>query len=340
MTRGISDPHDYYYRRLFTDAVRAVDAVRGLDGIEPARVAVVGQSQGGGIALAAAALVPDLSAVVAHVPFLCDFPRAVVSTDAYPFREIADYLAVHRDQEEVVLRTLSYIDGVNFARRAGIPARFSAALMDAVVPPPRCSAPTTPTPGRRRSPSGATTATRPGRRTTTRARWTFLPATSGLVNERAVVRVLPDLEDRHAVPAQGGEAFGVGVEDADRPGGGESGGGQHRVDCVLVAVQCGVGEERRPSLSRTIAGPNSAAPRRRRQAEALRQLPTHARTFVGTRPGSLGGEAGGSAPGRLRLGSCRADGVDRGRAVRRVGTRRAARAAARQKTASRVKPSV
>ena len=56
MTRGIEDPHDYYYRRLFTDAVRAVDAVRGLDAVDADRVAVVGQSQGGGTALAAAAL--------------------------------------------------------------------------------------------------------------------------------------------------------------------------------------------------------------------------------------------------------------------------------------------
>ena len=135
LTRGIEDPHDHYYRRLFTDAVRAVDAVRGLDAVDPDRVAVVGQSQGGGTALAVAALVPDLVAVVAHVPFLCDFPRAVGRTDTAPFREVADYLAVHRDREAAVLRTLSYLDGVNFARRARIPARFSVALMDEIVPP-------------------------------------------------------------------------------------------------------------------------------------------------------------------------------------------------------------
>ncbi|MEY9844101.1 acetylxylan esterase [Streptacidiphilus sp. MAP5-3] len=135
MTRGIGSPHTYYYRRLITDAVRAAEAVRELDCVDPGRVAVVGQSQGGGVALAVAALVPDLAAAVAHVPFLCDFPRAVQVTDAAPFREIADYLSIHRDQEETVHRTLSYIDGVNFARRATVPARFSAALMDAIVPP-------------------------------------------------------------------------------------------------------------------------------------------------------------------------------------------------------------
>jgi cephalosporin-C deacetylase len=135
MTRGIGSPRTYYYRRLMTDAVRAVDAVRRLECADPDRVAVVGQSQGGGVALAVAALVPGLAGLVAHVPFLCDLPRAVVVTDSAPFREIADYLSVHRDQEEAVHRTLCYVDGVNFARRAAVPARFSAALMDTVVPP-------------------------------------------------------------------------------------------------------------------------------------------------------------------------------------------------------------
>ena len=135
MTRGVEDPHTYYYRRLFTDAVRAVDAARGLEAVDASRVAVLGHSQGGGTALAVAGLVPDVSAVVAHTPFLCDFPRAVTVTDSHPFREIADYLATHRGSEDAVHRTLSYVDGVNFARRATAPARFSAALMDQVVPP-------------------------------------------------------------------------------------------------------------------------------------------------------------------------------------------------------------
>ncbi|MEU8301757.1 acetylxylan esterase [Micromonospora sp. NPDC048909] len=135
MTRGITDPRTYYYRRLITDAVRAVDAARTLPPVDPTRVAVLGQSQGGGLALAAAALAPDLRAVVANVPFLCDIPHAVVVTDARPYREVRDYLAIHRDAEERVLATLAYVDGVNFARRCRVPARYSVALMDEVVPP-------------------------------------------------------------------------------------------------------------------------------------------------------------------------------------------------------------
>lgn len=135
MTRGILDPADHYYRRVFTDAVRAIDAVRAVDGVDPARVAVAGGSQGGGIALAAAGLVPDLMGVLPDVPFGCHFRRAVDLSDREPYTEITTYLSVHRAHASAAFRTLSYLDGVNFARRATAPALFSVGLMDPICPP-------------------------------------------------------------------------------------------------------------------------------------------------------------------------------------------------------------
>jgi len=135
MTRGISDPETYYYRRVYTDGVRLVDAVRRFEFVDPSRIAVTGASQGGGIALAVAGLVPDVVAVMPDVPFLCHFGRSVQLTPDQPFMEITRYLAVHRDQDERVFDTLSYFDGVNFARRVQAPALFSVALMDGIVLP-------------------------------------------------------------------------------------------------------------------------------------------------------------------------------------------------------------
>ena len=135
MTRGIESPYTYYYRRLFTDAVRAVEAARSLQVVDSDRVVIAGGSQGGGITLAVAGLVPDVAAAFPRVPFLCDFPRASVITDNMPYKEIGNYLAVHRDRVAAVHSVLGYFDGVNFAKRAKAPAWFSTALMDATCPP-------------------------------------------------------------------------------------------------------------------------------------------------------------------------------------------------------------
>lgn len=135
MTRGVEDPETYYYRRLFTDGVRAVEAARAHPLVDAGRVAALGTSQGGGITIAVGGLVPDLAAVAPDVPFLCDFPRATTLTDRAPYREIGNYLKTHRGRTERVMRTLSYFDGVHFAARGRAPALFSAALEDQTCPP-------------------------------------------------------------------------------------------------------------------------------------------------------------------------------------------------------------
>jgi cephalosporin-C deacetylase len=135
MTQGILDPASYYYRRLITDAVRAVDAVRSLPYVDPERVTVAGKSQGGGIAIAAAGLCDGLAAALVDVPFLCHFRRAVDITDRAPYYEIVSYLQAHRDAADAVFRTLSYHDAVLFARRASAPSLFSVALRDMTCPP-------------------------------------------------------------------------------------------------------------------------------------------------------------------------------------------------------------
>ena len=135
MTRGIGDPATYYYRRVYTDGVRAVEAARSHPAIDPAQVAVSGGSQGGGISIAVAGLVPDLVASLPDVPFLCHFRRATEITDAAPYAEIISYLRVHRDKLDRVFNTLSYFDGVNFASRATCRALFSVGLMDQICPP-------------------------------------------------------------------------------------------------------------------------------------------------------------------------------------------------------------
>jgi cephalosporin-C deacetylase len=135
VTRGILDPQTYYYRRVFVDAVRAVEAAAAHPAVDPARLAATGASQGGGITLAVAGLIPGLSAILPDVPFLSHYRRATQLVAAGAYSEITHFCQTHRDKVSAVFDTLSYFDGVNFAARAQAPALFSVGLMDDVCPP-------------------------------------------------------------------------------------------------------------------------------------------------------------------------------------------------------------
>jgi cephalosporin-C deacetylase len=135
MTRGVLDRNDYYYRRLLTDCVRAIDAMVELPFVDSDRIAVCGDSQGGGMSIAVAGLDPRVKATMPDVPFLCDFPRAVRVAFREPYTEIAQFLAQQRDKKAKVFETLAYFDCVNFGKQAKARALFSVGMMDEVCPP-------------------------------------------------------------------------------------------------------------------------------------------------------------------------------------------------------------
>jgi cephalosporin-C deacetylase len=135
MTQGILNPRHYYYRRVFTDAARAIEAARSRSDVDAGRIALAGGSQGGGITIAAAALDGNVALALPDVPFLCHFERAIGLTSAHPYQEIVTYLHTHRDHEAQVYGTLAYFDGVHFARRMTAESLWSVALMDEICPP-------------------------------------------------------------------------------------------------------------------------------------------------------------------------------------------------------------
>lgn len=134
-TKGITDPRKAYFRRLYTDAVRAVDAAAAAPMTDADRIVVNGGSQAGGLSIIAAGLHPQVKATMPDVPFMCHFRRATQITDTLPYGEIANYCKIHRDQEERIFANLDYFDGVNFAARGHAPALFSVGLMDDICPP-------------------------------------------------------------------------------------------------------------------------------------------------------------------------------------------------------------
>jgi cephalosporin-C deacetylase len=136
MTRGLQSPETYYYRRLFVDAVRAVETAASHDSVDELRIGVGGASQGGGLALAAAALAPDLVRLChSDVPFLCDIEHAIDIAEQAPYTELAEYFAIHDDAIESGLRTLAHFDCALLAQRIRARCLMSVGLMDDICPP-------------------------------------------------------------------------------------------------------------------------------------------------------------------------------------------------------------
>ncbi|MBK5249046.1 MAG: acetylxylan esterase [Actinomycetales bacterium] len=73
--------------------------------------------------------------MAARTPFLCGIARSIEVTDAPPYLELGQYLAVHRLDVERVLEVLDHVDVAFLARRVACPAWISVGLADATCPP-------------------------------------------------------------------------------------------------------------------------------------------------------------------------------------------------------------
>jgi cephalosporin-C deacetylase len=136
MTRGILDRENYYYRRLYVDAVRAVETAAEHERVDADRIGVGGFSQGGALSLAVSALLPGrVRLCQAHMPYLCDIPHAITTAAEPPYTELAGFLASHHEHIPRVLDTLRYIDNAVLAPRIRATTTVSVGLMDACCPP-------------------------------------------------------------------------------------------------------------------------------------------------------------------------------------------------------------
>jgi cephalosporin-C deacetylase len=140
LLRGIDDePDNLLYRHLYLDTVRLAQIVMGLDGVDPDRVGATGYSQGGGLTLACAALVPQVKIAAPVYPFLCDYKRAWdLDLEKAPYDEISEYFRkrdpMHRREDEVFTR-LGYVDVQHLAPRITAQTLLTVGLNDRVCPP-------------------------------------------------------------------------------------------------------------------------------------------------------------------------------------------------------------
>jgi len=140
--RGLdaSDPRELFYRQVFLDTAQLARVVMSFDEVDAERVGVLGNSQGGALALACAALEPRIRRAVIGKPFLCDYRRVwemdLANGNAY--WELSYFFKnfdPRHEHEEAIFTRLGYIDCQHLAPRIRAEVLLFTALMDAYCPP-------------------------------------------------------------------------------------------------------------------------------------------------------------------------------------------------------------
>ncbi len=138
MTRGIFSKNDYYYRGVYMDCLRAIDFLSTQELIDVSRVCLVGVSQGGGLSLATASLDSRAKLVIAMIPYLCHFERAIEISETpenITYNEFKHLANVYPEREREMYDTLSYFDNLNLCKDIEAKTFISVGLRDTCCPP-------------------------------------------------------------------------------------------------------------------------------------------------------------------------------------------------------------
>lgn len=123
-----------YFHDMYLRVIRALEYVKSLPEWDGRILVAVGTSQGGGQALVAAGIDPQVSCCVAYVPALCHHTGVLENiTSGWPrFIAMKDGRAVNED----VVKTVPYYDAAIFAKRIKNAAcLLSTGFVDTTCPP-------------------------------------------------------------------------------------------------------------------------------------------------------------------------------------------------------------
>ena len=130
----LDNKEQYYYRRIYTGCVRALDFITTLDSYDGSNLGVMGGSQGGALAIVTAALDKRVRALVAFYPALCDVTGYLHGrAGGWPHLFADKKLHLNNTPEKIA--TTQYYDVVNFARRLQVPGYYSWGYNDPTCPP-------------------------------------------------------------------------------------------------------------------------------------------------------------------------------------------------------------
>jgi cephalosporin-C deacetylase len=131
---GIESPDTYVYRDIVGQCLKAVRLLAAREEVDRERIAVVGMSEGGGVGLILAALAPEVKAVAADAPLLCDLPLSIRAA-GWPYTSVSRYVQEQGQQSDAVRKTLSYFDVANFAPDIKCPVLMTVGFLDQVSLP-------------------------------------------------------------------------------------------------------------------------------------------------------------------------------------------------------------
>ncbi|MBO9600050.1 MAG: acetylxylan esterase [Cohnella sp.] len=134
ITQGILHRDTCYYKAITIDALKALDWASEQPEVDPSRICVQGASQGGGLALIAAALSDKPAIAVAHIPNMCQMDFGMLNSSS-SLSEASAFCERFPEHLDAVLETLSYYDNLNLAHRIRIPVFASVGLKDLTTMP-------------------------------------------------------------------------------------------------------------------------------------------------------------------------------------------------------------
>ncbi|HLK15041.1 MAG TPA: acetylxylan esterase [Fimbriimonadaceae bacterium] len=128
---GADDPQTWIFRRMAQDCFIAVRVLQAQLEADEDRLAAMGMSQGGGLAISCGAQCPSIRAVCADMPFLGGIrSRLLEEIYRYPLKELADFMENTPLGKERLFNTLGYFDTVNQATRCRVPTHVTLGLKD------------------------------------------------------------------------------------------------------------------------------------------------------------------------------------------------------------------
>ncbi len=134
IARHVEDPEQYVYRSIVIDCLLSLKVVSELETVNPDRLAVMGTSQGGALALITAALNNSIQAAACDLPWLTDYEYVLTHEVGGLYAELKEYLRRFPEKKPGAVRTLGYFDTLSFAEGVRPPVLMSLADSDPIAP--------------------------------------------------------------------------------------------------------------------------------------------------------------------------------------------------------------